>query len=167
MTDRDDPNGWGPAPEPGGPAPQPPPPPPPPPPTGDPAWQPPPPPQPAWGQPAAPGQPAWGQPPPQGWGQQAGAYGVPQQTESSAVVSLVLACASWVVCPVILAIIALAMIPSARTKIAQSQGRLGGESLLTAAKIISLIHLALFGLVVLLILVIAVLGAVTSTTTSY
>lgn len=143
MSNSDDSSGWRPAPQPGG--------------------APPPPPPPSS---ATHGQPAggWGQPPAEGWGNQYGGYAMPQQTETSAIVALVLACAAWVACPFITAVIALAMVPSARTKIRESNGRLTGEGLLTATKIIAWIHLGLIVAGIAFIAFIIFLGALSSTT---
>ena len=141
---------------------QPPPPPPPPPPpsygTSDPppyagaGYQ-----QPAYGQqqPGAAG--GYGQAP---YGYQP--YAAPPQTEGTAVGALVASILSFVLCPVIPAIVALVMIPGARRKIADSHGRLTGESLLTAAKWISIIHLALFVLAILAFVVLIAVGTATS-----
>ena len=140
---------------------QPPPPPPPPPPPYAPAPPPPPPGAPTYTGPTYGEPPAYGQAPAYGYQ----AYAAPT-TEGSATGALVASILSFVVCPVVPAIVALAMIPSARRKIQSSGGRLTGESLLTAAKWISIIHLALVALAVVAILAIIVLGASTSTTTT-
>src|SRR4051812_49126053 len=88
--------------------------------------QPPPPPPPhQWAPPPAAGYP-YGYQPPQ-------AYGYGQQTEGTAVAALVLAIASFVICPVITAVAALIVGANARKKIVQSGGRLGGLGPLTAA----------------------------------
>lgn len=161
MSNGEDPSGWRPAPQPGGP-------PPPPPPPGPPAWgdappaPPPPPPSNAThGQPAG----GWAQPPAEGWGNQYGSYTTPQQTETSAIVALVLACAAWVACPFVTAVVALAMVPSARTKIRESNGRLTGEGLLTATKVIAWIHLGLIIIAsIAFVAFVIFLGALSSTT---
>ena len=58
-------------------------------------------------------------------------------TSSNAIVSLVLAIMSWVVCPVIFAIVALVFANKADKEIAAQQGQLGGSSLVLAAKTFS------------------------------
>jgi hypothetical protein len=102
----------------------PPPPPPPPPPPG---------PQPQWGAPGAPG------PVP-------GAYS-PPRTEGTAVAALVLSIVSWVLCPIIAAVVALVLAHVAGNKIDASGGRLSGNGLVKAAQIIAWIHIVLFTLV--------------------
>ncbi|HZR14195.1 MAG TPA: hypothetical protein VFC33_13205 [Acidimicrobiia bacterium] len=109
-----------------------------------------------WGAPAPP--PAWGpggQPPypaayPPGYG--AGGYppypGMPyaRQTEGMAIGALICAIGSFVVCPVVLAVVALVLAQHARNHIDAAQGRLTGTGLVTAARVIAWIHLALFAL---------------------
>ncbi|MDQ6616199.1 MAG: hypothetical protein M3083_16025 [Actinomycetota bacterium] len=68
---------------------------------------------------------------------------VPPRTDNSAVVALVLAIGSFVFCPLILAVVALALIPSSRRTIYDSGGAVGGLGLLTAAKIIAWINIGL------------------------
>jgi hypothetical protein len=93
--------------------------------------------------------------PPQGYGpppgqQQWSGYGPPQQgpagpqqTETKAIVALVLAVASFVTVPVVLAIVALFLARSSEREIAASGGRLTGEGLAKAARITAWIHLGL------------------------
>lgn len=66
------------------------------------------------------------------------------QTSSSAIVALVLAIASWVVCPLILAIIALVFASKADREIASAGGAMQGGGLSTAAKILSWINIGLY-----------------------
>jgi hypothetical protein len=175
-------------------APPPPPPPPPPiegPPTSTPAWgsppadAPPPPPPPQYGTPPGatpnygapppppPPPPPYGQAPP-AYGQQQPAYGgqpygyaaPPQQTEGGAIGALIASIVAWVACPIIPAIVALALIPGSRRKIAESQGRLGGDGLLTAAKWVSIIHLVFWGLLIGLFIVLAIIGAIAGDTSN-
>ncbi len=134
------------------------------------ATPPPPPPPPPYGQPpTAP----YGQPPTAGYGQPPGApYGQPAyggyqpyaapQTEGSAVGALVASILSFVVCPIIPAIVALVMIPGAKRKIEASGGRLTGDGLLTAAKWVSLANIALWGLMIIGFIVLIIIGAATS-----
>ena len=146
----------------------------PPPPPPDDTWRPPPPPAPPYGGSdpppygqAPPPPPAYGQPPtytPYGNPQQpayGGGYGYPMappQTEGTAIGALIASIVAWMVCPVIPAIVALVMIPGAKRKIDQSQGRLTGEGLLTAAKWVAWINIAFYGLLAVLFLVLIVIG---------
>lgn len=86
----------------------------------------------------------------------------PRETESKAVVALVCAIASWVALPLFPAIAALVVGSSARRDIDASGGRLTGEGLVTAARVIAWINLglcALAAVVVVGILALAVGGA--------
>src|ERR1700736_166417 len=122
------------------------------PPDAPPGWQPGPPPgrQESWLPPPPP--PGYGPPagygPPPGYGPAGyppyppgpyGGYPAPTRTDGSAIAALILSIASFVVCPVIPAVVALCLIPGSRAKIRSSGGLIEGEGLLTAAKIISLI----------------------------
>jgi hypothetical protein len=80
---------------------------------------------------------------------------VARQTEGLAIAVLVLAVVSFVVCPVVPAIVALAMAPSAKRNIAQSGGLKDGEGLVTAGQIVAWINIgfAALGLIALIILV--------------
>jgi hypothetical protein len=90
--------------------------------------------------PAPPGaSPQWGPPP------GAGAY-APPRTEGTAIAALVCSLASWVVCPIILAVVALGLAHSAGNKIDASGGRITGEGMVKAAQIIAWIHIGLFTL---------------------
>jgi hypothetical protein len=73
---------------------------------------------------------------------------VAQRSDGTAIASLILAIASFVFCPVVLSIVALALIPSSRRNINQSGGAVGGLGILTAAKIIAWINIGLFVLIV-------------------
>ncbi len=89
------------------------------------------------GYPPAPGYaPAPGYPP----------YGYPpaQTTSTMAVVGLILSILSWVICPVVPAIVALVLASKSNQEIAASQGRVGGEGLNTATKIVSWINIGLY-----------------------
>ena len=115
-----DPTQWG-APPPGGGAPPPPPP-----------YAPPP----GYGYPGqAPPQPGWGGQP----------YYAPAgpKTSGQAIAALILGIASFVVCPIVPAIIALILASSAKREIRASGGALEGESLATAGKVLAIINLAL------------------------
>ena len=103
-------------------------------------------PAPQWGQPGQPGQPApqWGQPgqpgqPGQQWGQPGyypPGYG-PPQTEQGAIWALVSAIGAFVVCPVILAVVALVLASNADKKIKASGGALQGDGMVVAARVIA------------------------------
>jgi uncharacterized protein DUF4190 len=100
--------------------------------------------------PPQPGYPAGYQPPPQ--------YGYAPRTEGTAVGALVSAILSFVVCPVIPAIVALVLASTAKRNIAASGGALEGQGLVTAATVISWVNIGLSALVVVAIVLIAVLG---------
>lgn len=91
--------------------------------------------------------------PPPGYGQQPSGFPGPgyqgQSTDSKAIIALVCAIGSFVVFPVVPAIVALVLAPQARRDIAASGGRLTGEGLVTAAKVIAWINLVLCLLAVL------------------
>ncbi len=72
------------------------------------------------------------------------------------------AIASWFLCPVVLAVVALVLAHSADQTIDASAGSLGGRGLVTAARVVAWIHLALAALAVALglaVLVGVLLGA--------
>ncbi len=66
------------------------------------------------------------------------------QTSSSAIVALVLSIASWAVCPIVLAIIALVFASKADKEIARSGGALEGSGMITAAKIVAWVNIGVF-----------------------
>jgi hypothetical protein len=148
-----------------------PPPPPPPRPTPD-AWGTPPPPPPGvpgpegWGAPpgypsATPpaaeypygpaGAPGYGYPP---GGYQAGpaptGYGVPgyapRQTDSKAVIALILSITSWVLCPILPAVVALILAGQSNRAIDASGGQLDGRSMNTATKWVSWGNIVVMGI---------------------
>ena len=90
----------------------------------------------------------------QQYGQPVQGYGVPQawqgptQTESRAIIALVCAIASWVVLPLLPAIAALMVGKTARQEIERSGGRLTGDGMVTAARVIAWVNIALCVLVV-------------------
>jgi Domain of unknown function (DUF4190) len=112
----------------------------------------PPPPQQGYGPPP---QQGYGQPPPYGQGQR------PPQTEGTAITALVLSIASFVICPVIPAIVALFLVGSAKRKIETSGGALTGEGLVTAAKIVSWVNLGLWGAGIVLFGILIAIGVAT------
>ena len=79
--------------------------------------------------------------PPQGY--QAVGYPAARQTDSKAVIGLVLAISSWLVCPLITAIIALVLAGQSNRAIDASGGRLEGRSMNTATKVIAWINIVL------------------------
>ena len=108
-------------------------------------------------------------PPPPQWGQQPGYSPYPNyggytapKNDGTAVTALVLAIASFVVCPVIPSIVALVLANSADRNIAASNGALTGESLTRAARIIAWIHLGLIAVVIVLIVLFGIIGAASS-----
>jgi hypothetical protein len=75
-----------------------------------------------------------------------GAYPAPRQTESKAVVGLVLAIVSWLLCPIVLAVAALIIAGQSNRAIDASGGQLDGRSLNTATKWVAWINIVLYGL---------------------
>ena len=109
--------------------------------------------------PAYPPAPGYAYPPPPGYPPQGYAYPAPgyapaQTTSTNAIVGLVLAITSWIICPIILAIVALVLAKKSGEEIAASQGRVGGEGLNTATKILSWINIGLYAAIL------VILGAV-------
>ena len=97
------------------------------------------------------------QPPPPAYG-----YGQPQpqpQTSSDAIVALVLAILSWAVCPFVLAIVALVLASKASKEIAASNGWLDGAGMVTAAKVIAWINIAIGILFIGFLIVAVIVGA--------
>jgi hypothetical protein len=70
----------------------------------------------------------------------------------------VLAIASFVVCPLVPAIVALVLAHTSQQKIDASGGRLTGESLNTAARVIAWINIGLVVLVVAIIVIVGIAG---------
>jgi hypothetical protein len=110
---------------------------------------------PSWGPHAPAPQPPWTP----GYGsvpQAGGAPGLPDgggrpETHSKAIVALVLAVASFCGFPVVAAVAALLVGRSAQRDILASGGRLTGDGLVTAARVIAWINIALCVLAVLLL----------------
>jgi hypothetical protein len=84
-------------------------------------------------------------PPPPAWGQAGAGWPAQQrpQTEGKAIVALILAIGSWVVCPLVLAIVALVLAGQSNRAIDASGGRLEGRGMNTATKVISWINIVL------------------------
>lgn len=99
--------------------------------------------QPPWGQPPSYGQPPpAGQPPappPTGYGQP---YPYPKQ-DDKALAALILSIAAWMVCPFILHIVSLVLANQSLQAIRESNGWLTGEGMANAARIISIVGVAL------------------------
>lgn len=83
-----------------------------------------------------------------------------RQTDSKAIVGLILAIGSWVICPVVLAIVGLILASQSNREIAASGGRLDGQGLNTATKVISWVNIGFTVLAVVAIIVIVVLALV-------
>ena len=58
--------------------------------------------------------------------------------------ALILAVISWAVCPIIPAIVALVLAANASKEIAASGGRIEGQGLVTAAKVVSWVNIGLW-----------------------
>ena len=86
------------------------------------------------------GQQPYGQQP---YGQQPYGSGLGTQTETKAIVALVLAIGSFLVFPIVPAIVALVLAGKARRDIDASGGRLTGAGLVTAAKVVAWVNLGL------------------------
>lgn len=103
-----------------------------------------------YGPPPLPGQPPM---PPYG-------YPLAPKTDGTAIAVLVLAISSFVVLPVIPAVVALVLAPGAERDIAAAGGRLTGEGLLRAGRIVAWVHLGLcLAFVVVLLAVFGIFGA--------
>jgi hypothetical protein len=119
--------------------------------------------------PGAPGQPSgppaspspypaqgYGYPPPPGYPAPGYAYPPPGYvpavtTSTSAIVGLVLAVASWILCPIVPAIVALVLAKKSGDEIAASQGRVGGEGLNTATKVVAWINIGFYSAVLVIV----------------
>jgi hypothetical protein len=82
------------------------------------------------------------------------------RTDGTAIAAFICAVASFVVCPVIPAIVALVLVPTSRQKIETSGGMVQGLGLLTAAKIVAWLNLALAAAVLALIVALSIASAV-------
>lgn len=91
---------------------------------------------PGYGQQPYGGQQQWGAPP--GY-----AYNTAPTTEGKAIGALICAIASFVICPFVPAVVAVFLAGGAKRSIEQSGGRVGGEGLVTAARIIAWVNIAL------------------------
>lgn len=141
----------------------------PPPPAG--GWAAPPPPAPGYGYgppPAQAGYPATpADYPPPGYppqGYEAVGYAAAPQTDSKAVVGLILSISSWVVCPFVTAIIALVLAGQSNRAIDASGGRLTGRGMNTATKVISWINIVVTILGLMAFIALMVFAAASDTT---
>jgi hypothetical protein len=121
-----------------------------------------------YGYPPPPGYPAQGYGYPPASGYPPPGYVPAVTTSTSAIVGLVLAVASWILCPIVLAIVALVLAKKSGDEIAASQGRVGGEGLNTATKVVAWVNIGLYAAIVVIFgaifLVALVLGAASGST---
>lgn len=98
---------------------------------------------------------------PQGMPPVVGGTPVPQ-TSGNAIIALVLSIASWIVCPIVLAIVALVFASKADREIAAAPSQLTGGGLTTAAKIVAWVNIGIAAALVLIgiaaLVVIAIAG---------
>lgn len=97
----------------------------------------------------APGYPV-GYPAP-GYGAPGYAYPTPPTTSTNAIVGLVLAILSWVLCPIVPAIVALVLAKNSDEEIRASGGRVSGEGLNIATRIVSWINIGVWGAILLIV----------------
>ncbi len=83
------------------------------------------------------------------------------KTSSNAVIALVLAIASFFICPVVPAIVALVMASTAQREISVSGGWVTGGGLVTAARWIAWINIAI-GVLVVIFFAIALIASTTA-----
>lgn len=84
-------------------------------------------------------------------------------TSTNAIIGLVLAIVSWVICPIIAAIVALVLARSSDKEIKASQGRVDGAGLNTATRIIAWLNIGVSIVAGLVIIVLTVLGVLFAT----
>jgi hypothetical protein len=83
-----------------------------------------------------------------------------------AIAALILAIASFVICPVIPSVIALILAASAKRNIDESGGMKDGLGLVTAARIIAWVNLGLAAVVIAIVVIVAIVSAGSTTTTT-
>ena len=88
------------------------------------------------------------------------AFGPAPQTSNSAIAALVLSIVSWVICPIIPAIIALVFANRAEKEIAASNGWVTGGGLVIASKIVSWINIGLYAALIAIGVLVLILAAV-------
>ncbi|MDQ5972997.1 MAG: hypothetical protein QG661_206 [Actinomycetota bacterium] len=91
---------------------------------------------------AAPAATSYPAPPP--GAAYAPAYAPGPKTSSNAIIALILSIASWVVCPIVPAIVALVFASMAGKEIQASGERIQGGGMVTAAKIVSWINIGFY-----------------------
>lgn len=108
-------------------------------------------------------------PPEPTWPAAAPSQGEQVSTSGNAIAALVLAIASWVVCPIVFAIVALVFASLGQKEIAASGGTRHGGELVTAARIVAWINIGLWAALIVIALVIGfvvlVAGGLASITT--
>ena len=82
------------------------------------------------------------------------------QTSGNAIIALVMAIASWAVCPIVFAIIALVFASRADREIAASPGLVTGGGLSTAAKIVAWVNIGIAAAVIVIGIVVLVVVAI-------
>lgn len=88
------------------------------------------------------------------------AYPAPPQTSGNAIVALILSIGSWIICPIIPAIVALVFANMAKKEIAAGEGRVTGQGLVTASMIVAWINIGVWAAVLVIGLLILVAVAV-------
>jgi len=71
----------------------------------------------------------------------------------NAIVALVLSITSWVVVPIVFAIVALVFAHRAEKEIAASNGSIGGGAFVTASKIIAWINIGVYAALIILVII--------------
>jgi len=92
-------------------------------------------------------------------------YGTPA-TDGTAIAALILAISSFVICPVIPAIIALVLAGNAKRTIAASGGAKTGEGMVTAARVIAWINIAVAVVAIIGLIAVAAVGRTSVSTGS-
>ena len=82
------------------------------------------------------------------------------RTSSAAITALILAISSWLVCPLVPAVIALFFASNADREIAAGNGWITGEGMVTAAKVTAWINVGLYGAILALSIVAVAVFAV-------
>lgn len=100
-------------------------------------------------------------PPPPGYLPEPAPHGLPR-TSSNAVVAVVLAICSFLVCPFVTAIAALFLARSAQREIESSGGWVTGQGLVTGARVAAWINIALCLGVLLLVALLAIASSTSS-----
>jgi len=83
-------------------------------------------------------------------------YPASAPSEPLAIWALVCAIGSWVLLPVVLAIVALVLASQAKRAIAASGGATSGEGLITATRVIAWVHLIVVALAVIFVIAFAI-----------